>query len=418
MSLYGMMRTGVSGMQGQSSKLATVADNIANANTTGYKKFGVEFSTLLVSSLPSSHNSGGIITSVRQSVDQQGVLQFTNSALDLAVDGGGFFVVQDRDGNPFMTRAGSFIPDGEGRLVNAAGYFLAGYSYDGGTPATIANGIGGMELVTIDSSALTATPSENGIFNVNFPAGADVVTGDLPSGNAATAEFTQKSSIVAYGNLGEEVILDVYMTKTGADTWEVAVFDQAQGSPGTSFPYGAGPLATQTLTFDATSGQLTGSSATSISIPVPDGQTLLLDVADSTQLATSFTVADVNVDGNSPATVERLSVSADGTVFAQYTNETLEPLFRIPLANVTSPDNLTSLSGNLFSANQQTGDVRVGFPGDGDYGTIVSGALESSNVDIAEELTEMITSQRNYTANSKVFQTGSDLMDVLLTLKR
>ncbi|WP_306118281.1 MULTISPECIES: flagellar hook protein FlgE [unclassified Roseitalea] len=418
MSLYGMMRTGVSGMEGQSNKLATVADNVANADTTGYKKMGVEFSSLVVSSQPNSHTSGGVISSVRQSVTQQGVLEFTSSELDLAVDGNGFFVVQDADGNAFMTRAGSFVPDGEGRLVNAAGYFLAGYSYADGEPGIVANSLEGMDLVRIDNIELVAAPSQNGTFEVNFPVGAEAATGPLPSSNAAGAEYTQKSSIVAYDNVGQVRTLDVYMTKTAADTWEVAVFDKDEAAPGAGFPYGSGPLATQTLTFDPANGNLAAGSATDLTVTVPGGGPLTLDLTGSTQLGADFTVYDVDVDGNPPVAVEELNIAADGTVYAQYTNETLRALFRIPLADVPSPDQLTRLSGNLYAPNEETGDVRVGWPQQGTQGSIVSGALEASNVDIAEELTEMIQAQRNYTANSKVFQTGSDLMDVLLTLKR
>ncbi|MEQ8403055.1 MAG: flagellar hook protein FlgE [Roseitalea porphyridii] len=416
MSLYGMMRTGVSGMQGQASKLSTVADNIANSATTGYKKLGVEFSTLVVNSLPNSHNSGGIITNVRQHISQQGVMQFTNSGLDLAIDGGGFFVVKDDNGSSFMTRAGSFVPDEEGRLVNSAGYYLAGYSYANGDPAVTANSLDGTEIVRLDNTEMTATPSQFGNFRVNFPADEPASAAPLPSTNVAAAEFTHKSSVLAYDNLGGSQLLDVYMTKTAANTWEVAVFDQAQAAPGTNFPYGAGPLATQTVTFDGTTGQPNG--ATTIAVPVPDGQTLTFDMAGSTQLSADFTAYDISVDGNAPSSVEELNISADGTVYAQYENETLRPLFRVPLATVMSPDRLTSLSGNIFVANEDSGDVRLGFPGEDDLGGIVSGALESSNVDIAEELTKMIEGQRNYTANSKVFQTGSELMDVLLTLKR
>jgi flagellar hook protein FlgE len=418
MSLYGMMRTGVSGMQGQAGKLSTIADNIANANTTGYKRFSTEFSTLVVNGATGNYNSGGVVTTIRQAVSQQGVLQFSNSSSDLAIDGNGFFVVQDASGNPFLTRAGSFVPDAEGRLVNAAGFYLSGYSYANGDPSMVVNGFAGLEPVTISGSGLEANPSTDAVFAANLPADADIVTGTLPSANAAGSEYTQKSSMVVYDNLGGQVILDIYYTKTAANTWEVAVFDQADAAPGTSFPYAAGPLSTQTISFDGTTGDLAGASATDIVIPVPNGSSLTVDLADMTQLATDFLVADIEVNGNGPATVQRVDFSNDGTVYAQYSDGSTQALFRVPLANVISPDQLTSLSGNVFQSSDMSGEVRLGWANTGSNGSIVSGAVETSNVDIAEELTEMIQSQRNYTANSKVFQTGSDLMDVLLNLKR
>jgi flagellar hook protein FlgE len=416
MSLYGMMRTGVSGMQGQASKLSTIADNIANANSNGYKRFSTEFSTLVVNSGSGNYNSGGIVTTVRQAVSQQGVLQYSNSASDLAIDGAGFFVVQDAAGNSFLTRAGSFVPDAEGQLINAAGYYLTGYSYANGEPSVVVNSFDGLEPVTITGTELTATPSTDAMFNANLPAEADIVTGTLPSANAAASEYTEKTSMVVYNDLGGETILDIYFTKTGANTWEVTVFDQAEAAAGTSFPYSAGPVATDTITFDSVTGVMSGTTA--MTIPVPGGQSMNFDLADMTQLSTGFIVADVEVNGNGPSTIERVDFAADGTVYARYTNGSTEPLFRVPVANVNSPDQLRSLTGNVFVQSDMSGEIRLGFPDEGTNGTIVSGAVETSNVDIAEELTEMIQSQRNYTANSKVFQTGSDLMDVLLNLKR
>lgn len=417
MSLYGMMRTGVSGMQGQASKLSTIADNIANANTSGYKRFGIQFSTLVVNGATDNYNSGGVVTSVRQAVTQQGVLQYSNSTSDLAIDGNGFFVVQDGDGNSFLTRAGSFVPDAQGQLVNAAGFYLAGYSYATGDPSVVVNGFEGLEPVTIISGEIDAAPSTEAVFAANLPASADAVTGSLPSSNAAGAEYTQKSSMVVYDNLGGQVILDIYYTKTGANTWEVTVYDQADAAPDTSFPYSSGSLASDTIAFDSVTGDITGAT-TSVSVAVPNGGTLNIDLSDMTQLSTDFLVSDIIVDGNAPASIDRVEFSSDGIVFAQYTDGSTQALFRVPVANVNSPDELTSLSGNVFQASEDSGEVRLGFAGQGGYGQIISGAVETSNVDIAEELTEMIQSQRNYTANSKVFQTGSDLMDVLLNLKR
>jgi flagellar hook protein FlgE len=368
--------------------------------------------------VPGSYNSGGVVTSVRQSVSQQGVPQYTTSASDLAIDGKGFFVVQDADGNSFLTRAGSFVPDAEGRLINSAGYYLAGYSYANGEPSVVVNSFDGLEPVVVTSNELQAAPSTDGLFASNLPASEAIVTGTLPSANGLGSEYTEKSSMVVYDNLGGQVILDIYYTKTATNNWEVAVFDQADAAPGTSFPYSAGPLSTQTISFDAVTGDLAGASPNSIVVNVPGGQPLTIDMSGMTQLATDFLVSDTEVNGNAPATIERVDFATDGTIYAQYSDGSTQALFRVPLGAVASPDQMTALSGNIFQTTDLSGEVRLGFASSGGNGKIVSGALEGSNVDIAEELTEMIQSQRNYTANSKVFQTGSDLMDVLLNLKR
>lgn len=419
MSLYGMMRTGVSGMAGQSSRLSTVADNIANSSTNGYKRANTEFSSLIIPNPPGSYASGGVTTTVRYAIAQQGNLQYTTSVSDLAVSGDGFFVVQDGGGGSFLTRAGSFIPDGEGRLVNAAGFYLMGYNFENGPPSAVTNGFSGLETIRISESELVATPSTSGIFSANLPSAADIVAAaDLPSANAATATFSAKSSLVVYDNLGGEVLLDVYFTKTAANTWEVAVFDKADATGTASFPYTSGPLQTETLTFDATTGKLTGASATDITLTVPDGASFTLGLASLSQLATEYTVLKPEVNGNAPSAIDQIEIADDGIVYAQYENGSFRALYRIPLATVQSPDQLAVLPGNVFAPSTDSGDLRVGFAGEGSMGVVVSGALENSNVDIAQELTSMIESQRSYTANSKVFQTGSELLDVLVNLKR
>ncbi len=155
-----------------------------------------------------------------------------------------------------MTRAGAFVKDGNGDLINAAGYRLMGYSLAPGAPPPVANGTGGLQVVNIGAQALQADPSTAGNLFVNLPSNAAIET-DLPSGNAPTAVYTAKTSLVTYDNLGNQVTVDVYMTKTAAETWEVAVYNQTDADPSSGgFPYAAGPLATQTLLFDPTTGQL------------------------------------------------------------------------------------------------------------------------------------------------------------------
>jgi len=414
-----MMRTGVSGMNAQANRLSSVADNIANSNTTGYKRSSTEFSSLVVPSATSSYTSGGVSTTVRNAVSQQGDLRFTTSTTDLAVNGNGFFIVQDQAGNTFMTRSGSFIPDDQGRLVNAAGFTLMGYSYANGTPATNANGFAGLEAIDISQNESSATPSTVGRFAANLPADAEIVdAADLPSGNTETAAYTNKSSLVTYDSLGREILLDVYSTKTADNTWEVSIYNRADAAPDTSFPYANGALATETLDFDPATGKLTEDSTQEITVTIPGGEDLVLDLSAMTQNAGGYAVSTADINGSSPGGIDSVEIGTDGIVYAQYGNGAVKELYRIPLATVESPDQLHILTGNVYSASYLSGDVRVGFPGEDGYGEVVSGALESSNVDVADELTSMIESQRSYTANSKVFQTGADLMDILVNLKR
>lgn len=418
MSLYGMMKTGVSGMHAQSNRLGTVADNIANSNTTGYKRATVQFSSLVLPREAGSYSSGGVKTTVLNAISEEGVLQYTQSASDLAISGDGFFVVQDASGSPFLMRAGSFVPDGAGRLVSN-GFYLTGYNYENGTPSAVANGFNGLEVISTAGFGISATPSTEGVMYGNLPSGEAVVpAADLPSANAATAAPTKKSSFVVRDSLGNEILMDIYFTKSAANEWEVAIFNQADAAPGTSFPYASGPITPPvTLEFDPTNGKLAAASPTDISFAVPGGETVTIDLSSFTQLATGFS-ATTSINGSAPAEIEEVIISPDGIVSAQYGNGAVKALYRIPLANVQSPDQLTVLPGNVYAQSADSGEVRIGFPNEGAFGEVVSGALEGSNVDIATELTDMIEAQRNYTANSKVFQTGSDLLDILVNLKR
>lgn len=420
MGLYGMLRTSVSGMGAQANRLGAISDNVANSNTPGYKKATVEFSTLVLQSGGQEYVSGNVQSDTRYGVSQQGSLSYTTSSTDLAIKGDGFFVVQGQNGQTFLTRAGSFQRDGTGNLVNAAGFKLMGYDATTGTSNAVSNGTAGLSTVNFGGFAsLQANATTAGKMFVNFPSSADTVDpGDLPSTNSATAKYTGKSSLVVYDSLGNTVTLDIYSAKSAAGTWEMSVYNRADADATTKgFPYGAAALTTQQLDFDA-SGQFTTSSAKSLSVTVPNGGTMTIDLSQSTQLSTAYTVFSATADGNAPSEVDRIDIDTAGDIYAIFKNGERVLAYKIPLAKVPSPDNLTPSTGNVYSISSTSGDLLVGTPNVGGFGSLVSGALEQSTVDLGSELTSMIEAQRNYTANSKVFQTGSELIDVLVNLKR
>jgi flagellar hook protein FlgE len=407
MSLYGVMRTGVSGMSAQSSKLSTVSDNIANVNTSGYKRAETEFSSLILKSGSSDYNSGSVQTNVRYAITDQGSLQFTTSTTDLAVQGNGFFVVSNPSGSDFLTRAGSFVPDSQGNLVNAAGFQLMGYNIqNGATPNVVANGFNGLQVVNVNQMTLRAQPSTLATVSANLDPSATAIA--TPPGPGS---FTSKTSVVAYDNIGNPVTLDVYIAKTAtANTWDISIYNGATPLAG-----GAG-----TFLFDTSAtgkGALDATSTKALTVTVPGGSSFTMDLSAMTQVASSFDFK-ATVDGNAPSAVEKVDVDNTGQVTAILQNGTKLPTYKIPLANVPSPDSLTPEVGNVYSLNLKSGNVQIGFAGHGGLGTIQSGALEQSNVDLASELTSMIEAQRGFTANSKSFQTGADLLDVVVNLKR
>lgn len=443
MSIFGSMKTAVSGMNAQANKLSTVSDNIANVNTTGYKSASTSFSSLILPSGGGNYNSGSVETNVSYSVTQQGDTISTSSNSNLSIQGAGFFVVQGADGSTVLTRAGDFTPDANGNLVNSAGYTLMGYSYASGAPAVVVNGFDGLVPINVNQSGLANSPSTSGSFTGNLNSGATVVTDatTLPSKNGATVTAnTQKSSVVGYDKLGNTVMYDIYYTKTQAaapavaadptatppiaavpaktDQWEVAVYRNADANAsgsGSSFPYTSGPVATSTLTFD-TSGNMTGGGTFTITDPKTAGS-IAMDLTKMTQKASAF-ASTGSTNGQAAAPVTGVTIDKSGVVYANYAKGDPKALYQIPLATVASPDKLSLLSGNVYQANADSGVTVTSFANSNGLGYIQANSLEASNVDLAGQLTDMIQSQKSYTANSKVFQTGSDLLDVLVNLQR
>ncbi|MBU1314030.1 MAG: flagellar hook-basal body complex protein [Alphaproteobacteria bacterium] len=515
MSLYGTMRTGVSGMNAQANRLSTVGDNIANASTAGYKKASTQFSSLILPSGEGSYNSGGVTTNVRYSISSQGTFTYTTSATDLAINGRGFFIVQGTDGVEYLTRAGNFTGMSDGSLQNAAGFTLMGYEYvEGQDPTIVINGFDGLTEVNLSSGALNATPSVGGILDVNLP-------------SQEAVGYEKKTSLKAYDTQGNTRLLDITYTKLADNSWTVDVayegtsllsrefdpladattdatavgnldsiaadgttfqgseiaydlngdartlrYDYIKGPTGWSVnvydgmtsttPLNAAPFAIPggalvipatgtlgamtidfsavtsdpgktgvnspsngigripTMEFDALGKIITPLSLTTQAMAFGGAEfnSLTISIDGSTQLSSEFKVGNGKIDGNAASNVVGHEISEDGIVYLKYSNGDLVPKYRIAVADVQSPDQLNPLAGNVYTQSNDSGIIVMGYAGNGSYGTIISNALEDSNVDIAEELTSMIESQRNYTANSKVFQTGSELMEVLVNLKR
>ncbi len=401
MSLYGTMRTGVSGMNAQSNRLSTVADNIANSSTVGYKKASVQFSSMILPTTNGAYNSGGVETDVRYSISSQGTFSYTTSETDLAINGDGFFIVKGDDGTPYMTRAGSFVLQEDGTLKNTAGYTLQGYEYDStADPTIVVNGFDGLQDVDLSGSGISAVASTEGTLNVNLP-------------NSLAVGESKSTSLKVFDSQGTSRLITFTYTKTADNQWEVT--GEEADTPSTVVP-------TTVLDFDANGNLINPVPAeltiNSYTVGGATVENITLGIGDTTQLASDFSVEEGEVNGNAASKVKGYEIDDKGIVSIAYENGDLVPKFRVALASVQSPDELNPVAGNLYTQSNDSGVVILGYAGSSGFGKILSGALEDSNVDVAEELTAMIESQRNYTANSKVFQTGSELMEVLVNLKR
>lgn len=419
MSLFSAMMASVSGMQGQANMLSTISDNIANSGTTGYKEADVSFEDLLDQTSRTSYSAAGVATNVVYQISTPGDPQAAASPTSLAISGNGFFVVQDASGATYLTQAGDFSPDVNGNLVNSEGYTLLGYPADGSLPGSA----GQLVPINIPPAERAPTATTEGTFAANLPSSSAVDTGTLPSANDATSTYTEKTQITTYDNLGTPVTMDVYFTNIGPDAggnpqWEVDVYNAADATSG-GFPYQTSlgpdtPLATQTLTFDPTNGDLTSGSPLSFS--VPNGGTVDVDLSGMTQQASSFQTATNKMNGNAPSNYSSVSVASDGTVSEVFADGTSEAIARIALGTVQSVNSLTPHAGQAYTTNLNSGDIKLGNPDDAGFGSVKANELEASNVDLATQLTNMIVAQNSYSANSKAFQTGSDMVTTLIQM--
>ncbi|WP_133123607.1 flagellar hook-basal body complex protein, partial [Methylobacterium frigidaeris] len=299
----------------------------------------------------------------------------------------------------------------------AANMTLMGYSLLDGEPNPTLNDVTDMVPINLASVSTRATPTTEASLSGKLPLEGTV---------ANAGEYSKKYSLVTYDKLGKAQTLDVYLSKNTGGTWTASIYNAASSPTPTgtdpTLPAGAS-LATATLGFDA-QGRLAGTPAagtdkfiTLNTAPAGAGETITLDFSGLNQLAGDYGV-EGKADGKPPAAVTGSEFGSDGTVYATFDDGSRLAAFKVPLATVKSPDNLEPRSGNVYRVSVDSGDIQVGFAGQNGRGAIKSGALEQSNVDVSTELTAMIESQSVYTANSKVFTTGNEMLDTLMNLKR
>jgi flagellar hook protein FlgE len=374
-----ILNTSVSGMSSDQNWLSSISQNVANANTTGYKNLETDFSTMVDQVATGTAEGAGVQTSSVSLNALQGSVVSTQTATNLAVQGAGFFVVSDSGGNVYLTRNGSFVPDSSsGNLVNGSGYYLMANNVQNGQAASSTNSLSSLQKVNVERAGLTAEATTSGSLAVNLPS------------MATTTTTPDQTSLVVYDSLGAAQTVDLQFTNTGANAWTVgaSVNGTSVGSQTLTFTNGALPSGT-TLTLNST---ITGS-------------TIPIDLSNTTQLATGFAVTSATANGSAPATLTGVSIAKDGTLSYNYSNGASVAAYDIPLANVASPDNLSSVSGGAYTTTAASGPIFVGSAGS-TLGSIESSSLESSTVDIATELTDMIRPRAPTRPTPRCFRQG------------
>ncbi|MDX2235625.1 MAG: flagellar hook protein FlgE [Hyphomonadaceae bacterium] len=435
MSIYTAMRSGVSALAANASAMAVISDNIANLNTVGYKRGITDFTAMLNSQTNgSTYNAGGVLSSTRRLVDVQGSLEQSRSTTDLAVAGDGFFVVSENDlpltngGSVAFTRSGSFSVDAAGYLKNAQGFYLQGWPIQAdGSVASSPTSLSTLSPINVADVFSTAEPTANVTLTANLDSTqaqyADVTqpydVGDLASGVIAP-HF--ESSIEIFDSLGAPRTVAVGFLKSAPNVWQVEVYTRPASLVGTA----GGRVANGTITFDSTgavqgvTGPLGGPFLIDwdASTGAAD-QTLTFDLEDSlSQFATSYSVTTVVADGVPPGNLAGLVVEDSGYLTAQFSNGRSRALYQIPLATFLNPNGLLPDRGGVFRTTLESGLYNINESDAGGAGRIESNVLEASNVDLAQEFTSMITTQRAYSASSKIITTADEMLEELLRIKR
>lgn len=428
MGLWSSMYTGMSGMAANSIDLGVIGDNIANVNTIGFKAGRAAFEDALAQNMIGGANSQrgwGTKLQAIQKLMTQGSLANTGLATDLAIQGSGFFMVRGNhngmDGS-FYTRSGQFTVDENGMLVNLSGLQVQGYAADAN--GAITGALGGLR---VGDAQAAPRPSSNLTVRGNLQADAAIPAAFNAANAAGTSNFS--TTITVYDSLGKAIQTDVYFRRNGAGTWEWhALTDGGNVAGGTAGT--PSEIASGTLTYD-TQGRLTAETQTSNFNPLGavNPQPLTFNFGDPTgaggtglggltQFSSPSATTFQSQDGYAAGDLARVTIDAQGVVTGIFSNGQSRALGQLAIANFEAPDQLERLGGNLFGQMPQSGDPVVGVAASGGRGSVASGALEQSNVDLATEFVRMIAAQRAFQANSKTITTADQLLQELINIKR
>ena len=433
MSLYSALNAGVSGLSAQATAMATVADNITNINTVGYKSEEAQFRTLVSGGkLASSYAAGGVAAAPQALISKQGVLQASGSLTDLGISGAGFFVTRDGtgpDAGVSYTRSGSFKPDDQGFLSNASGYYLQGWRLDN-TGQFVNNGsLGSLTPVRVSELTGTATPTTRIEMRINLQSTQAASTAAYAVGNMATGTITPHFSRSAqvFDAQGGAHDVTLGFLKTGPNTWLSEIY----AVPASSVTAAGGVLASGTVKFNPDGSLDRAGSSPALFAPLTIGWTnsagsapVQLKLGSNggldglTQFGGASALISSSVDGGMLGNVASVQISKDGIVSAVFDNGTTRAVFQLPLATVQNPDGLTRLPGNNYALSDQSGNVAINTPGALGAGSISASTLEASTVDLAQEFTNMIRFQRAYSASSKIITTVDEMLQEVSALKR
>jgi flagellar hook protein FlgE len=414
------MYSGISGLRTHQTMMDVVGNNISNVNTTGYKSSSTVFQDMLSQTMqgagapvngaggtnPAQVGLGVKLAGISTNF-AQGATQLTGRATDLAIQGDGFFAVR-QGGENLYTRAGSFSFDANGALVTPSGASVLGWAANAGA----INPNGPLEPVRLPIGQ-TLPPVQTGTVRL----GGNLPDNEFQPAPAEPVKIT--NGVTIFDSQGAPIKLSITYTQTGNDTWSVeATAPNADGSTPDAV------VGTANLTWDAASGTfntkamaLTPPAAVGVFTGPVNVQFGTLD-EPMTQYAGSNSVAALEQDGAAIGALQSFTISPNGTVMGIFSNGKQEAVAQIALANFANPGGLEKVGGSMYRPSPNSGLVQTGVAGDGGRGTLSGGTVEMSNVDLAQEFTNLIVAQRGFQANSRVISSSDELLQDLVNLKR
>jgi flagellar hook protein FlgE len=466
MSINSAMSAGVSGLVANSSALAAISDNIANVNTVAYKRQQVNFANVVTSqAVKGRYSAGGVQAVTRQFVGQQGLIQSATSATDLGISGDGFFVVADKgagltaqDTRKF-TRSGAFSVDADGFMVNDAHLYLQGWPVAAdGTIDTNPSDLTKMNSINVKNLGAAVAQTQNVIINANVDKrGVAATVGDLTYDGTTTSsmadyakdnstgtkpDFTMEMNIIDSAGGSHKMVIAMLKDTNVTNSWHAEMYavpetdiDNGGGPPGqiaagnivfgndgtfdkaNSDLFGLGNAPNFTLAAGSVAGGSLAAPAWSATSGI-NASDIKLNFDKLTSYAQTTTVISINPDGAAPGNVVGVEVDEKGIVSAIFDNSEVRKIAQIGLATFPNPDGLKAVSGNAYVPTIGSGEFAVKQPTVGGAGQIASSTLEASTVDLSSEFTGLITTQKAYSASSKIITTADQMLTELISIIR
>ena len=391
--------SGISGLRQHQTMMDVVGNNIANVNTAGYKTSQTVFEDTLSQVVkgagaptqavggtnPAQVGLGVRLAQIAQNFSQ-GSAQTTGRSTDVMIQGDGFFAVRN-NAETLYTRSGAFNFDAQGFLVTSSGAYVQGWTATNGQVDTNTP-VGDLRLPV--GAQLAPAPTTTASVRGNLPAEGAVGT-------------VVSDSIPMYDQQGNEHNIGYRLTKAGANSWNFQVFE------------GNTQLGATAMTFNG-AGQLT--SAPTMTFTVPGGNAVTVDLARTSHYGGPATFQADTQNGSASGTLEGFSLSPDGTLVGTFSNGQKQAVGQIAMAGFNNPPGLEKIGGSMFRTTVNSGDAQLGMAGTGGRGRLAGNSLEMSNVDLAQEFTNLIVAQRGFQANSRVITSSDEILQDLVNLKR